>query len=262
MAGIDDVLERLLTDTAFARNLAHDPAGALAGYELTPEDLSLLSSQVSFDPGALSLVEERISKSSMFGLLTSITGGLGGGEGQLPGLPMSPGVMPVIGMEEVVGPSDSEGPIGVDPCVTPIDSVGIGGPGDGDEFYFKEVEPGIPPPDGDMGDPIEPGATAPDVGDHGTGGGAGSEVYFKEVEPGMEPDVGDHGTGGGAGSEVYFKEVDPGTPPDGGDHGTGGGAGSEVSIKEVDPAPQPTAEGGIVVQGGLTEPEGIVVQGG
>ena len=149
MAGIDDVLERLLTDSQFARHLAQDPASALAGYELTADDLSLLSSQVSFDPGALSLVEERISKSSMFGLLTSITGGLAG--------ELSP--------EPQLGPSPHMAP-------EPHTSSGIGG--GGSEVSFKEVDPAPQPSAEGQGT--------------GGGGGAGSEVSFKEVDPGVPPD--------------------------------------------------------------------------
>jgi len=79
MAGIDDVLERLLKDAAFAQQLARDPVAALAGYELSDDDLSLLSTQVNLDRGSFSQVEERISKAGMFGLLSGLAGGLGGG---------------------------------------------------------------------------------------------------------------------------------------------------------------------------------------
>jgi hypothetical protein len=56
MAGIDDVLDRLVTDTEFAQRLARDPAGALTGYELTQDDLTLLSSQ------ALSVRPTRVNR--------------------------------------------------------------------------------------------------------------------------------------------------------------------------------------------------------
>jgi hypothetical protein len=78
MADIDDVLERLVTDHGFTRQLAQDPAGALAGYDLSEDDFSLLSSQVSFDRRAQPTVEERVSKAGVFGLLSSLTAGLGG----------------------------------------------------------------------------------------------------------------------------------------------------------------------------------------
>ncbi len=196
MAGIDDVLERLVTDAGFARDLAQDPAAALAGYELTQADLSLLSTQVSFDPGALSLVEERISKSSMFGLLTSLTGGLAGlgdagaGQGPSPHMSPEPHMLPEPHMSPgVIAPIDAE--------------PGQGTIGGGGEVYIKEVDPG---------------AEA-----HGTGGGggAGSEVSIKEVDPAPQPssEADDTGGGGGAGGEVSIKEVDPGVPQDGGTQG-------------------------------------------
>lgn len=47
MAGIDDVLERLRTDPSFKQQISDDPQAALAGYELTTEDLSLLATRVA-----------------------------------------------------------------------------------------------------------------------------------------------------------------------------------------------------------------------
>jgi len=86
MSDLDAVLERLVTDAAFAQELSRNPTTALAGYELSGEDLSTLSTQVSFDRGAGALVEERISKSSMFGLLSTMAGGLSGLGGDAAGL--------------------------------------------------------------------------------------------------------------------------------------------------------------------------------
>jgi len=233
MAGIDEVLERLLTDAQFARHLAQDPASTLAGYELTADDLTLLSTQVSFDPGALSLVEERISKSSMFGLLTTITGGLGGGETQLPGLPMSPGVVAPVDLEEVIGPTDSEG------VVSPVD---------------MQV----------------PAVQSPDGGSIGDGGG--SEVFIREAAVAPEP-VPDGGGGGGAGGEVSIKEVDPAPQPSAEADGVvvqgGVPAPDAVIIQGGMPAPDGIiiqggmpAPDGIIVQGGMPAPDGVVVQGG
>ena len=241
MAGIDEVLERLLTDAQFARDLAQDPASALAGYELTADDLTLLSTQVSFDPGALSLVEERISKSSFFGLLTTITGGLGGGESQLPGLPMSPGagggevqipglpmspgIVAPVDLEEVIGPTDSEG------IVAPVDG----------------QVPAVQSPDGSS------------FGD----GGAGSEVSIKEVDPAPQPSADAHGTGGGggAGSEVSIKEVDPAPQPSAEADGVvvqgGMPAPDGIIIQGGTPAPD-----AVIIQGGTPAPDGVVVQGG
>lgn len=69
MAGIDDVLERLVTDDAFRTQLASDPDAALTGYDLTDEDRALLDSQVSSDAGQAGTMEGRTSKAGLFGLL-------------------------------------------------------------------------------------------------------------------------------------------------------------------------------------------------
>ncbi len=80
MSDFDTVLERLVTDPAFARALAADPAAALAGYRLDADEVALLRSQVSAGDGGNRSVEERTSKASMVGLLGSL-GGLGIGHG-------------------------------------------------------------------------------------------------------------------------------------------------------------------------------------
>jgi hypothetical protein len=69
MAGIDDVLERLVTDDAFRAQLAADPDAALASYELSPADRALLASQVSADAGQAGAMEGRASKAGLFGML-------------------------------------------------------------------------------------------------------------------------------------------------------------------------------------------------
>jgi hypothetical protein len=86
MSDLDVVLERLFTDPAFARELSSNPTKALAGYELTGEDLSTLSTQVSFDRGSDGLVEDRISKAGMFGLLSTMAEGVSGLAGGTTGL--------------------------------------------------------------------------------------------------------------------------------------------------------------------------------
>ncbi|HEX5588845.1 MAG TPA: Os1348 family NHLP clan protein [Candidatus Limnocylindrales bacterium] len=72
MAGIDDVLERLVTDAGFRARLASDPSAALAGYDLTPSDLQLLSSQLDMTAGSSGGVEARTSKAGLFGLLGGV----------------------------------------------------------------------------------------------------------------------------------------------------------------------------------------------
>jgi len=72
MSDFDAVLERLLTDPSFQAQLAADPAGALDGYTLEAGEAELLRQQVSADPGASAAsVEDRVSKSSTFGLFSS-----------------------------------------------------------------------------------------------------------------------------------------------------------------------------------------------
>ena len=62
MTDFDTVLERLLTEPAFPAALAADPAGALAGYRLSPDEVELLRSQVSFGDAGDRAVETRTSK--------------------------------------------------------------------------------------------------------------------------------------------------------------------------------------------------------
>ncbi len=218
MAGIDDVLERLLTDTSFAHLLARDPASALDGYSLSQDDLKLLSTQVSFDPGALSLVEERISKAGVFGLLTSFTAGLGGLSDLGGGQSGDPHMLPDQHLEGVVAPVDSPGVIG------PTDSQGVIGPSD-----LGETHGIIGPVDspGVIGPTDSQGVIGPsDLGEtHGIIiNGAGEDVA--------------HGTGGGAGSEVSIKEVDP-APQPGAEGGGGAGQVNPGVLRGFDPQPDP-----------------------
>lgn len=81
MAGIDDVLERLVGDEAFRKALASNPAEALSGYQLTRADLELLATQFDDAPDAERAVEQRTSKSAMMSLLSSLDGLIGGGGG-------------------------------------------------------------------------------------------------------------------------------------------------------------------------------------
>src|SRR5215470_19157744 len=91
MSDFDDVLERLLVDPAFKAVLAADPATALAGYRLSPDELELLGTQLSTGDGEDRAVELRATKSSMFGLLSSLEGLIAGGGG---GTPVSGGFTP------------------------------------------------------------------------------------------------------------------------------------------------------------------------
>jgi hypothetical protein len=74
MSDFDAVLELLLTDPSFQARLAADPAGALSGFDLDAEESDLLRQQVSADPGGQgAVVEDRVTKSSTFGLFDSFS---------------------------------------------------------------------------------------------------------------------------------------------------------------------------------------------
>ncbi|MGA5302012.1 hypothetical protein ACPCHT_18935 [Nucisporomicrobium flavum] len=75
MGDFDAVLERLCTDPAFQACLARDPDSALAGYRLAPDEVALLRQQVAGDAGAqAATVEQRVTKSSTFGIFGSLGG--------------------------------------------------------------------------------------------------------------------------------------------------------------------------------------------
>jgi hypothetical protein len=268
MADIDDVLERLLTDAHFAHQLASDPSGALAGYSLSQDDVALLSSQVSFDPGAVSLVEERISKAGMFGLLTSFTAGLGSivgpEQGGLGGPDTSPAgvVAPVDshGMisnglvgDGVIGPSDSGETHGI--IIHGLVGDGVIGPSDSGETHGIIIDTSVGDPDGIVA-PVDSHVVAP-VDSHGIIGPVDSHSIIGPVDsPGVIGPTDSEGVIGPTDSEGVIGPTDSGETKGivviGGSeqdvaHGTGGGGGGEVSIKEVDPSPAPSV-------GGLVDP--------
>jgi hypothetical protein len=78
MSDFDAVLERLVTDQAFAAALAADPASALAGYRLDPDEIQLLRSQVGGEAAGQHTVEVRANQSSLFGMLSPLMGMAGG----------------------------------------------------------------------------------------------------------------------------------------------------------------------------------------
>ena len=82
MSDFDAALERLISDPAFREALAADPARALAGYQLSPDELDILTSQVDTGTGGgQRQVEQRTSKASLFGLLSPMGGIAGFGAG-------------------------------------------------------------------------------------------------------------------------------------------------------------------------------------
>jgi hypothetical protein len=77
MSDFDEVLERLVTDPAFQAALRADPEAALRGYRLDPQERAVLLSQLDLGAGADHAVEERVSKSGVFGLVGPVLSGLG-----------------------------------------------------------------------------------------------------------------------------------------------------------------------------------------
>ncbi|HET8682931.1 MAG TPA: hypothetical protein VFM54_13835 [Micromonosporaceae bacterium] len=86
MSDFDTVLERLLTDPAFAAALATDRSAALSGYHLAPDEIALLSAQLGGDQGGQHAVEARESKASIFGLLAPLVEASGLGTGARGGI--------------------------------------------------------------------------------------------------------------------------------------------------------------------------------
>jgi hypothetical protein len=79
MSGIDEVLERLVTDAQFRELLQRDPAAALSGYVLYDEDLEVLAATLDDASGGERSVEQRTSKSAFLHALTGLIDESGGG---------------------------------------------------------------------------------------------------------------------------------------------------------------------------------------
>ena len=77
MSDFDEVLERLVTDPVFQAALRADPEAALRPYRLEPQERQLLAAQLDLGSGADHAVEERVSKSGVFGLVGPVVSGLG-----------------------------------------------------------------------------------------------------------------------------------------------------------------------------------------
>nr|MDT0659250.1 Os1348 family NHLP clan protein [Micromonospora sp. DSM 115978] len=139
MSDFEVVLERLLADPAFAAALAADPAAALAGYELDPDEVALLHTQVGADPGGQHDVEVRANQSSLFGMLSPLTGlagalpgffepgggagGPGAGAGGAAGFGGAAGMGPAGAGVAGMGPAD-DGIAGIGPRTEPIQGIG------------------------------------------------------------------------------------------------------------------------------------------
>jgi len=175
MSDFDTVLERLLTDGAFKSALAADPAAALAGYQLSDDEVELLRSQVSADLGGDRTVEIRTSKASMAGLLGAFGGiGLSGNA--------APADAPVLGRGVAQVPQEHFGPtVNTGLGEVPHAQAGWTGPDGVGGGHFGPVEGG-----GHFG-PVEDG---PDPAPHyGPVEGAEGRV---PAGPGDQPAVGYH----------------------------------------------------------------------
>lgn len=74
MAGIEEVMERLVTDAQFREQLETDAESALAGYDLTEDEAALLAAGLE-EGGGQSRVEQRTSKAGLAGLFAEAVGG-------------------------------------------------------------------------------------------------------------------------------------------------------------------------------------------
>lgn len=70
MPDFDEVLGRLETDAPFWAELVRDPKLALVGYDLAPDDLSILAELLAADQDALDPLEQRTSKAGLFALFS------------------------------------------------------------------------------------------------------------------------------------------------------------------------------------------------
>jgi len=77
MSDFDEVLERLVTDPVFRVALEADPEAALRGYRLDDEERGLLRAQVDLGDSSDRSVEDRVSKSGLFGMVGPVISALG-----------------------------------------------------------------------------------------------------------------------------------------------------------------------------------------
>jgi hypothetical protein len=229
MSDFDDVLERLVMDPAFAAALAADPAAALAGYQLEPDEIDVLRSQVSADTGGQTAVEVRANQSSLFGMLSPIVGAVGG----LPSIGDSfadatsrPAPEPTAPLPQPNGLTPTGEGIGV-----PAYREGFGAPagqgGFGAAYYEGFGPASSTDPAGGAGAATGGGQTG--FGAAPThGGGAGGSVPatgFGAATPGS--DVGGTAVGAGFGPPVPGQDPS-GAAPGGGLAGLGDAIGERV----------------------------------
>jgi hypothetical protein len=141
VSDFDEVLERLVTDPAFQTALATDPDSALRGYSLDDQEREVLYAQLSAGAGADRLVEDRISKSGLFGMVGPVISAMGflatpdDGAGAPPG-----GRPPAGGLFGPARPIEGAGTLEVTPpdlVETTLDRGGASG-------LLEVAEPGQP----------------------------------------------------------------------------------------------------------------------
>jgi hypothetical protein len=236
MSGLDDVLERLVNEPTFRDRLYDDPAGALAGYELSADDLEMLATTVDGNSTETG-VETRTSKSTLtamfselFGLFGAQTGGTGAPEtmaGHMKGGTdaFAPGTADVGGSHShggLLGMLDDVEPGGGGGDVPPVDHdmnavadlFGQGGGGGGNQGGMIDL---FDQPGGGGGAGNDPGGMVGMVEGGGTGGGGGDGAG------GVLGALDDTGGGGGSDTGGVIGETGDALVPDGPGGGGGGG---------------------------------------
>jgi len=160
MSDFDEVLERLVSDPGFRAALSADPQAALRDYRLDGEELALLSAQLELGDGGDRAVEERVSKSGLFGMVGPVISALGF-------------VTPDGGAGEPVHRSPRSDPGPFAPAQPPVEGVGIFGsaPHDVAGVVQATFEQGggagvLEVADPSQPDPSRPAAGAPAAGYH------------------------------------------------------------------------------------------------
>ncbi|GAA4674173.1 Os1348 family NHLP clan protein [Phytohabitans rumicis] len=214
MSDFDAVLERLVTDQAFAAALAADPASALAGYRLSPDEIQLLHSQAGGEAVEQRTVEVRANQSSLFGMLSPLAGMAGslGGIGDR----LADGA-DGIGQAGAPQPAEGFGPVQAHSAFGPAGQAEFGPAGQGvfgpaghggfgpvvpeGQAGFGEALPEYPVGHGELG-PATPHGGAGPVGTVYTGGlyqGGGLSGFGDEIGDALD------GAGRGQGAAGDFE---------------------------------------------------------
>ena len=257
MAGIDDVLERLVTDASFKKQLVTDPRTALAGYELTADDVELLAAQVTDDTGSLGAVEQRTSKAGLFGLFSQLVGH--GGSSPAGAMKVGDGALDDQGFSAPNGGGDAQGIIihatpaapgggGEAPTIIVYDAPAPQGNGSDAVMFNPQPDP-----------PGEPMLGGPDTA-------PGTEVGLAESSE-MPAQLAARGGDVGFGES---SEMPAQLAARGGDVGFGesselpvGGHGGEVGFAESSemPAPGAVSEGAVIIETSGAPSPGEAVEG-